>query len=117
MKFKTDENLPVQAAEMLRNAGYDALTILEQDLGGEADSDIAVICQAEGRIIVTLDLDFADIRAYPPADYPGIIVLRLQSQAKPHVLQVLQQLIKALAFQPVSQQLWIVDERRIRVRE
>jgi predicted nuclease of predicted toxin-antitoxin system len=33
MKFKTDENLPIQAAELLRDAGYDALTVLEQGMG------------------------------------------------------------------------------------
>jgi predicted nuclease of predicted toxin-antitoxin system len=40
MKFKTDENLPIQAAELLRDAGYDALTVLEQGMGGEADNNI-----------------------------------------------------------------------------
>jgi len=117
MKFKTDENLPIQTAELLRQAGYDALTILEQGMGGEADHNIAVVCQQEERIIVTLDLDFADIRTYPPAEYAGIIVLRLQNHAQPHVLQVFQQLIRALETQPVSRQLWIVDEERIRIRE
>ena len=117
MKFKTDENLPVQAGEMLRSAGYDALTVLEQEMGGEADSDIAALCKKEERIIVTLDLDFADIRAYPPTEFPGIVVLRLQSQAKPHVLQIFSQLIKAIEAQPITRQLWIVDEKRIRIRE
>ena len=32
MKFKIDENLPVEIAEELRVLGYDALTVVEQDL-------------------------------------------------------------------------------------
>ncbi len=32
MKFKIDENLPVELAEFLRNEGYDAITVIEQNL-------------------------------------------------------------------------------------
>lgn len=117
MKFKVDENLPVEAVEVLRQAGYDALSVLDQQLGGEMDIGIARICQQEERIIVTLDLDFSDIRAYPPRDYSGIIVLRLKRQDKLTVTAVVQRLIKALANTPLDNRLWIVDERRIRIRE
>jgi predicted nuclease of predicted toxin-antitoxin system len=41
MKFKIDENLPVEAAESLRQMGYEATTVLEQGLGGGADAHIA----------------------------------------------------------------------------
>lgn len=34
MRFKVDENLPIEVAEMLRQAGHDAATVLEQHLGG-----------------------------------------------------------------------------------
>ena len=37
-------------------------------------------CRTEGRILITLDLDFSDIRAYPPGTYPGIWVLRPPKQ-------------------------------------
>jgi uncharacterized DUF497 family protein len=32
MKFKIDENLPVEAAESLRQMGYEATMVLEQGL-------------------------------------------------------------------------------------
>ncbi len=117
MKFKVDENLPIDIADILRQAGYDATTVLEQALGGEMDRQIAVVCQAEGRIIVTLDLDFADIRAYPPRNYAGLMVLRLERQDKAHVVEVFRKLIKVLPTEQLSNRLWIVDERRIRIRE
>ncbi len=117
MKFKIDENLPVEVAELLQREDYDTFTVLDQRLGGEADSDIATICQQENRIIVTLDLDFADIRAYPPRDFAGLIVLRLKQQDKPHVLKVVEQLLKTLQSESPEKKLWIVGERRIRIRE
>lgn len=34
VQFKLDENLPDEAADLLRAAGHDALTVLDQHLGG-----------------------------------------------------------------------------------
>ena len=116
MLFKVDENLPVEVAQVLREAGHEAVTVLDQHLGGSADALIASICQQEERTLVTLDLDFADIRAYPPADYTGVIVFRLRRQDKPHILEVCARMIPLLAHQPLTQRLWIVEEDRIRIR-
>lgn len=96
MKFKLDENLPIEAAEALRQAGHEAVTIGEQGLGSGSDSAVAQVCQQEGRALVTLDLDFADIRVYPPQDYPGLVVLRLRRQDKPYVLQIMTRVIQML---------------------
>lgn len=117
MRFKVDENLPVEAAEALRQAGHDAVTVLEQEYGGSTDARLAALCQRESRILVTLDMDFADIRTYPPAEYPGLIVLRLRQQDKPHVLDVLAHLIPLLGQEPLERHLWIVEEKRVRIRE
>jgi predicted nuclease of predicted toxin-antitoxin system len=81
MQFKIDENLHSDAANLLRQHGHDALTVHEQGLRGEADVDIASVCRQEERAIVTLDLDFSDIREYPPEEYYGIVVLRLNTRA------------------------------------
>jgi hypothetical protein len=34
MKFKIDENLPVEVAELLRQAGYETATVYDQNLMG-----------------------------------------------------------------------------------
>lgn len=88
MKFKIDENLPVEVASMLREAGYDAMTVVDQGLGGHVDSNIAEVCKSEGRALVTLDLDFSNVQVYPPEEYSGLVVLRVRQQDKPHVLGV-----------------------------
>lgn len=36
MKFKLDENLPIEAAKLLVASGYDAHTVLQEGLGGGA---------------------------------------------------------------------------------
>ena len=109
-KFKLDENLPTEAADVLRSAGHHAVSVMDQQMGGQPDDNVAAVCQQEDRAVVTLDLDFADIRAYPPADYPGIIVLRLARLDKQRVLSVMQRLAPLVDEEPLAGKLWIVDE-------
>lgn len=116
MRFKLDENLPVGARDLLQQAGHEASTVADESLTGAADGDIAAVCRQEQRALVTLDLDFADIRAYPPADYEGIIVLRLRRQDKRMVLNVIERLLTPLQNEPLVNRLWIVDERHLRIR-
>ncbi len=115
-QFKIDENLPVEVALLFKEAGYDAMTAAEQSLEGCVDPLIAQVCRDEQRAIVTLDLDFADIRTYPPASYFGIIVLRLHNQAKPFVLDVIRQLIPLLEREALLGKLWVVNEQTLRIR-
>ena len=67
MKFKIDD-LPVEFADELRILGHNATTVLEQRMGGATDEDIFSICIDEDRILMTMDIDFADIRVYPPSE-------------------------------------------------
>jgi predicted nuclease of predicted toxin-antitoxin system len=62
LHFKEDENLPGEAAELLRSAGHDAVTVNDQGMSGASDSLLATRCRGEGRTLVTQDMDFTDIR-------------------------------------------------------
>ena len=117
MKFKIDENLPTEAAQALCLAGHEAITVHDQSMGGVADAGLASVCRAEGRVLVTLDLDFSNIQSYPPSDYAGIIILRLMHQDKSAVMKALAALIPLLHREPLNGCLWIVDEHRIRIRQ
>jgi predicted nuclease of predicted toxin-antitoxin system len=116
MQFKTDENVPLEAVDLLRAAGHDALSVFDQSLSGRPDSRIASVCKREDRTLITLDTDFADIRTYRPEDYPGLLVLRLAKQSAPEVLRVIRRLLGVLQTADCRGQLWIVDHERIRVR-
>ena len=76
MRGKVDENMPIESAGVPRTAGWECDTILDEALSGAEDPNVAARCQAEGRVLFTLDMDFADIRAYPPSAYLGIVVFR-----------------------------------------
>ena len=116
MRFKTDENLHPEAADRLRSKGHDALTVWDQGLTGKPDGQVAEVCQREGRVLVTLDTGFADIRSYPPESFPGIVVLRLGQQSRKNVLEVLSRVLGLLDRELLAGRLWVVDEHNVRVR-
>lgn len=117
MQFKIDENLPIEVAEVLAQAGHDALTIHDQRMIGHPDPQVAAVCQSEQRALLTLDLDFADIRAYPPGDYFGVVVLRPRTQSKSAALNLVSLLLPLLATEPLTGNLWILQENGLRIRE
>ena len=115
MRFKIDENLPPESSAMLRDDGYDALTVWDQGLQGRSDIQIASVCREEQRTLITLDLDFADIRTFPPHQYAGLIVMRLNNQSRIAVLRVLRRLLPILRKERIEGRLWIVDESTVRI--
>lgn len=116
MTFKVDENLPADAAVQLRENGFDAHTVHDEGLAGTTDDVIAAVAAREGRVLITLDLDFSNIRAYPPADHAGIVVLRPHTQDKNAVKDLLRRLIAVLNHESPVSELWIVESDRIRRR-
>lgn len=117
MRVKLDENLPIQLKALFERSGHDSATVLDEGMGGASDPDVAAACLAEERVLITQDLDFSDIRTYPPAEYFGIVVLRLSTSARDAVLEVGGTLIEHLEEAAPSGQLWIVERSRIRIRE
>lgn len=116
MRAKIDENMPVDAVRLLGEAGWDTSTVHEEHLVGAADQRVIDACQREDRVLFSLDLDFGDIRRYPPEAYPGIVVLRPVEPDRETVLALLATALPAFAHEPIRQRLWIVEPNRIRVR-
>jgi predicted nuclease of predicted toxin-antitoxin system len=115
MRFKVDESLHVEVADLLRGQGHDALTVFDQGLRGRGDHDIADVCRFENRVLLSLDLDFSNILMFPPENYPGLIVLRLRKKGRAAVRRIVTRVMDHLNKEPLAGRLWIVDEHRIRI--
>lgn len=116
MRFKLDENVPREIATLLQGHGHDVATVRDQQLGGKADAIIADVCQGEDRALVTLDLDFADIRQYPPGVSKGIIILRPALQHVQNLVSIMDRVLELLQREPITASLWVVDEHQVRIR-
>ncbi len=117
MRFKIDENLPEEYAALLRDSGFEAATVGDEGLGGAEDAVVAERSRREQRILVTLDLGFADIRSYPPGEHPGIVVIRSKIQDKNTLIALLRRAVKVLPERSPEGQLWVVEADRIRFRD
>lgn len=116
LKFKIDENLPVDVADRIKQAGFDCVSIYNQQMIGCSDAEIIEVCKVEGRVLLSLDLDFCDIRQYPPAQYPGIVVFRLSRQDLIYILEIVERIVPLFQIEELDSRLWIVDEKKVRIR-
>lgn len=116
MKIKLDENLPQALANMLRSAGIDVSTVPEEGLSGAADELVIKTASAEGRLLMTFDADFGDVRAFPPGTHAGIVVFSLQDQRWVALKGPVEALLASKVLDRLRGGLAIVDEDRVRLR-
>ena len=73
------------------------------------------VATSEGRVLVTLDLDFADIRRHPPGAAAGIVVFKLHKQTVGLMHRVAKSAGDLLDREQVTGRLWVLDESRARI--
>lgn len=118
MKFKLDENFGTRTQSIFATSGHDVQTVLNESLGGAPDQQLFQMCQNERRCLVTLDLDFANVFRFPPADTAGIAVIRAPKNPNLVTLeQLVQQLLRALEEMSIDGKLWIVEIGRVRIHQ
>jgi predicted nuclease of predicted toxin-antitoxin system len=116
VKLKLDENLSRRAADLMRTAGHDAVTVGNQGLSGAADETLFEVCKREGRALITLDRDFGQVLRYPPAGSAGIVVLEFGHRVThAALLDRLRELLTVLKTQSPADALWIVEPGRVRI--
>ena len=71
MKAKLDENVGRSPQRLLERRGHDAENVYDEERSGASDPEVWRAAQGEGRLLVTLDTDFADVRQYPPGTHAG----------------------------------------------
>lgn len=117
MRLKLDENLDPRAVGILLGAGHDVVTVPDERLSGEPDTAVEAACRQEARCLVTLDLDFANVVAYPPERYSGLVVLRHPRPTAIGLLNLVRQLVVSLKDHNPERRLWIIEPGRLRVHE
>ena len=69
MKFLLDANMPRSVIAVCKARGHDAIHVADQGIGSAPDDEIAAFARSGGQVLLTRDLDFSDIRTYPPQNF------------------------------------------------
>jgi predicted nuclease of predicted toxin-antitoxin system len=77
VRFLAGMGVSLTTVEALRGANHDAVHLRDEGLIRLADPDIAAKAIAEGRIVLTFDLDFGDILATARSEAPSVAIFRL----------------------------------------
>ena len=77
MKFFLDANIPYSALNIFKEFDLQAEHAKDIGLSKASDKEIIRYAIKTNSILVTKDLDFANILFYPPKSHHGIVVLRL----------------------------------------
>jgi predicted nuclease of predicted toxin-antitoxin system len=116
MKIKLDENISRHLKSLLKQEGHEAITAAEQGLLEKTDIEIGAAVKVEGMLLFTLDLEFADLRKYPPGSRPGIVLFRPLSMGPLSVNRFITEFVKATDLGSLSGCTVVVDPKRVRIR-
>jgi predicted nuclease of predicted toxin-antitoxin system len=114
--IKLDENLSQAHVEFLLRLGYAAERVTDEGLSGADDPVVWQRVLAEGRFFITLDLDFADVRRFPPGGHPGILLLRPRNRSRAAVLEILERVVQEQPMTALAGCFVVADLGHTRIR-
>jgi predicted nuclease of predicted toxin-antitoxin system len=116
VKIKIDENLAATHARILAEAGHEVSDVHVESLSGATDDLLWSRVCAEGRFLVTLDTDFADVRRLAPGTHPGILLLRSTHPSVSVVSTTLRRVLAERELSALEGALAVADKVRTRIR-
>lgn len=117
IKLKLDENISRHLKPKLTELNYDVMTVIDQGLLAQPDTAIARTVKTENRMLLTLDLEFADLRKYPPGTHPGIILFRPRSFGPLAVNRFIEDFVRSSDLRKLVGCVVIVEPFRVRIRK
>jgi predicted nuclease of predicted toxin-antitoxin system len=85
-------------------------------LSGKPDEEILAYAVMHERVLITIDMDFSNIRYYTPKSHKGIIVAKIRPRNVSEVHRVLEYLLNNTEPDRLSTSLVIVDQSKYRIR-
>ena len=116
MRFKVDDDMPRRVVPLLTSYGHDVTTVVDEGLGGSDHPPVAQAAAEEGRMLLTMDRRFADIRRHPPGQHPGMLVMRLHDQRPLIVETTLRAFLDQYNLEDMVGCIVIAEPGQVRVR-
>lgn len=112
MKFLANENLPVQSLRILRQKGFEIVSVAEVS-AGLRDEEVLKLAKTESRIILTFDRDFGELVFRKGGEAKGIILLRFAPRSPEGKRSYLRGEIRSSYRKPHS--CYFPNEKKVRV--
>jgi predicted nuclease of predicted toxin-antitoxin system len=116
MRIKLDENISRHLKPLLERQGHEAVTAGEEGLLGKPDFEVGAAAKAEGMMVFTLDLEFADLRKFTSGSHPGVVLFRPRSLGPLTVNRFIIEFVKETDLSSLSGCVVVVDPTRVRIR-
>jgi len=118
MRFLVDANMPRSTLALLASLGHCGEHARDIGLGHAPDAEIAAHARSVGASIITRDVDFANIRNYPPHQFDGIVFLRMPDDAVAQtIVNLLERFLKQTELATrLPGHLVILESSRVRFR-
>jgi predicted nuclease of predicted toxin-antitoxin system len=117
MKFLADMGISPKTVSFLDSLAHDAVHLKDQGLQRASDSFILEKALNESRVLLTHDLDFAELLAASGGKAPSVIIFRLRNMHPDRVNIYLNIIIKEHLEAFEKGVIISVDERLIRIRD
>jgi predicted nuclease of predicted toxin-antitoxin system len=108
--------LSPSVAEWLRSEGHEAAHAAELGFNRSEDTEILAFAAADGRVILTADLDFPRLLANLGAAGPGLILLRGGNYSEKESLACVRRVLLAIPEEELKRAIVVVDKEKIRRR-
>jgi predicted nuclease of predicted toxin-antitoxin system len=116
VKFLIDMPVTPRAAAHLQVLGHDAVHASTVGLSSASDLEILEASRAEGRIVVTADLDYPRLLALQAAQAPGVILFRGGTYSDAEMLDLMDRVLSQVEASDLETSITVVDEGRVRRR-
>ena len=116
MRLKLDENLSRHLKQVLASLRHDVTTAGEENLLSQPDTVVGRAAKSEARMLLTLDVEFGDLRKYPPGSYPGIVLFRPRSLGPLAVNGFVREFVAGTDLCWLEGCVVVVEPLRVRVR-
>jgi predicted nuclease of predicted toxin-antitoxin system len=116
MRFLADAGISPMTAQYLRDSGHDVVHVRDLAMQRASDTSIIERARADGRIVLTFDLDFGALLALGVVNRPSVVIFRLSDERADAVNRRLEAVLSAQRQALESGALILVEDVRYRVR-
>ncbi|MFW5765891.1 MAG: DUF5615 family PIN-like protein [Coleofasciculus sp.] len=116
MRFLADMGISPRTVNWLKAAGHDAIHLVEEGLERLADDEILIKARDEGRILLTVDLDFGYLLAVSRETLPSVILFRLGNEKYEMINDRLAEVLNRFEGDLIAGAIISVSDEAFRVR-